>query len=163
MGPQTSVAGEPCYLVVLTPTSTVTSVDSLQVAVDAKTFVPLRLQVYAKGDGSAVLSIGFTSVSYGHIDASLFDFAPPAGATVGEQALPAPEDLYGSSAARKPAPDKSIASHRTSGKSLTLAQVEAVANRYGLALAVPDRPPSTLPFAGARVAGGDATEPPSGP
>ena len=151
LGPQTSVGGEPCYLVILTPTSTITSVGSLQVAVDAKTFIPLRLQVFAKGGGSAVLSAGFTSVSYGRLADNLFEFRPPASATVDHQALPAEEDLLGSSAARKSTSDEPVASQATSGKSLTLGQVEAAANRWGLTLVVPDRPPSTLPFAGASV------------
>lgn len=151
LGPQTSVAGEPCYLLVFTPTSTITSVASLQLAVDAKTFVPLRLQVYAKGDASAVLSAGFTSIAYGHLDASLFDFVAPAGATVSEQALPAAEDLLGSSTAGKPAGERSIASQRTGGRSQTLADAEASATRHGLALVVPQAPWSALPFAGATV------------
>ena len=106
------------------------------------------------------LSAGFTSVSYGHLDAGLFDFAPPAGATVSEQALPAAEDLLGSSAARKPASEEPIASQATSGKSLTLAQVEAAATRYGLTLVVPEAPPSTLPFAGATMSSPTATQGP---
>ena len=37
----------PRYLLVMTPTSTHTTVGSVQVAVDARTFVPLRVQVFA--------------------------------------------------------------------------------------------------------------------
>ena len=150
-GPQTSVAGQPCYLLVLSPASTLTSVGSLRVAVDAKTFVPLRFQVYAKGDGSAVLSAGFTSISYGHLDASLFDFVPPAGATVSEQALPAAEDFLGGSATDRSVSEEPVASEAANGKSLTLAQAETSATRYGLALVVPKASPSALPFAGATV------------
>ena len=36
---------------------------SVQVAIDAKTFVPLRVEVFAKGDTTPVLSAGFTSIS----------------------------------------------------------------------------------------------------
>ena len=48
----------------MTPTATDTALGSVQAAIDGKTYVPLQLQVFAKGDTSAVLQFGFTSVSY---------------------------------------------------------------------------------------------------
>jgi hypothetical protein len=141
MGAQATVAGQPSYALVMTPTSATTTVGSVQLAIDAKTFLPLRVEVFAKGDTTATLSAGFTSVSYGHLSDGLFAFTPPAGAVVKQQALPSGKGMLGSTTAAKPA----------AAKPLTLAQAKATAARYGLTLAVPQQPPSPLPFAGAVV------------
>jgi outer membrane lipoprotein-sorting protein len=141
MGPQTTVAGQPSYLLVMTPASAHTTIGSVQVAIDAKSFVPLRVQVFAKGDTTATLSAGFTRVSYGHLGSSLFAFTPPAGATVHSQAFPSPQGLLAGASATKPA----------AHKPLTLAAAKVKAAGYGLTLIVPSTPPSGLPFAGATM------------
>jgi outer membrane lipoprotein-sorting protein len=82
------VAGEPTYTLVLTPTSSTTLVGSVRVALDANNWVPLQLEVFAKGSDSAAIRMGFTSISFGPVDASTFDFTPPAGADVTTAALP---------------------------------------------------------------------------
>jgi outer membrane lipoprotein-sorting protein len=81
------VAGEPAYTLVLTPTSSNTLVGSVRVALDANNWVPLELEVFAKGSDTAAIRVGFTSISFGPVDASTFDFTPPAGATVTTTAL----------------------------------------------------------------------------
>lgn len=81
-GGQATVAGQEAYLLRLTPAAKDTALGSIEVAVDGKTFVPLRLQVFAASASSPTLSFGFDSVSYGAIDPSMFTFTPPAGATV---------------------------------------------------------------------------------
>ena len=82
------VAGEPTYTLVLTPTSTTTLVGSVHVSLDANNWVPLQLEVFAKGADTAAIRVGFTSISFGPVDASTFEFTPPAGATVTTAALP---------------------------------------------------------------------------
>ena len=143
MSGQTTVAGQPSYLLTMTPTSATTTVGSVQVAIDAKTFVPLRVQVFAKDDTTPALSAGFTRVSYGRVSNSLFTFTPPAGAAVRQQTLPSPNGLLGGTTAAKRAADKP----------LTLAQATAKASSYGLTLGVPRQSalPGALPFAGATV------------
>jgi outer membrane lipoprotein-sorting protein len=79
---QAVVAGRQTYTLTLTPTSPVTTFGSVRVAVDGQRWVPLRVQVFAKGDGSAVMSAGFKTVSFSAISGSLFSFSPPSGATV---------------------------------------------------------------------------------
>ena len=143
MGSASTVAGQPSYLLVMTPTSTTTTVGSLQVAIDAKTFVPLRLQLFAKGDTTPTISAGFTSVSYRHVSDGLFAFTPPTGATVRSATVPSPQSLLSNTTAVKPA----------TVKPLTLANATAKAAGFGLTLAVPqpNALPSDLPFAGATV------------
>jgi outer membrane lipoprotein-sorting protein len=145
MGPQVTVAGRPSYTLVMTPASATTTIGSVRVAIDARTFVPLRVQVFAKGDTTAVLSAGFTSVSYGRVAGSLFTFTPPTGATVRHTPLPSPQGLL--RAANGP---HKGAAHATA---LTLAQATAAAARDGLALTAPVQSslPASLAFEGAAV------------
>jgi outer membrane lipoprotein-sorting protein len=82
------VAGRPVYELSVTPSSPLTLIGRITVAVDADTRVPLRLQVFAKGADSAAIEVGFTSVSFDPIDPGVFDFTPPQGATI---ATPSPK------------------------------------------------------------------------
>lgn len=84
----TSVAGRPAYLLQLTPRSATTLVGSVQIAIDGKTHVPTRVQVFAKGSTSPALSIGFTHFSPGAPAASTFDFTPGPGVTVKQGKVP---------------------------------------------------------------------------
>ena len=79
---QTNIAGQDAYVLTMTPTATDTALGSVQVAIDGTTYVPLQLQVFARGATTPVIQFGFTSVSYGAIPASTFDFTPPAGAKI---------------------------------------------------------------------------------
>ena len=80
------VAGQPCYELVLTPTSTLTLIGRISVAVDARTRLPLQLQVFPRGSDAAAMEGGFTSVSFDPIDPSMFAFTAPPGATVRQAA-----------------------------------------------------------------------------
>jgi hypothetical protein len=80
------VAGRPAYSLVLTPTSTLTLIDRIEVAIDAETRLPLRFQVFARGSESAAIEAGFTSVSFDPIDPSMFSFTPPPGTIVRQAA-----------------------------------------------------------------------------
>ena len=94
------VARRAAYRLVLTPRDNRTLIASVAVAVDAETSVPLQVQVFAKGHAKAAIDVAFTHISYDAIDASVFAFAPPAGATVTERPT-------GADAAMSKAPDAS--------------------------------------------------------
>src|SRR5665648_490339 len=79
---QGTVAGRAVYLLRMTPVADDTALGAVQASIDGKTMMPLRLEVFAKSGGAAVLQFGFDSVSYGPIDAALYDFTLPAGAKV---------------------------------------------------------------------------------
>jgi hypothetical protein len=81
-----TVAGRPAYQLVLTPTSTLTLVGRIAVAIDAETRLPLRLQVFPRGSDGAAIEAGFTAVSFEAIDPSMFGFTPPPGTTVRQAA-----------------------------------------------------------------------------
>jgi outer membrane lipoprotein-sorting protein len=77
------VAGRPAYDLVLAPKPTErTLLREVRIAVDSEKRVPLRLTVLAQGSSSPALQVGFTDLTFGAQDPSLFTFTPPAGATV---------------------------------------------------------------------------------
>jgi outer membrane lipoprotein-sorting protein len=78
------VAGRAAYLLALAPTSVDTLVGRVEVAIDAETRVPLRLQVFPRGSLEPVVDAGFSSVDFGPIDPAMFAFSPPDGSTVKE-------------------------------------------------------------------------------
>jgi hypothetical protein len=133
-----TVAGRPAYTLVLTPTSTLTLVGRIAVAVDAETRLPLRLQVFARGGDRAAAEAGFRDVSFDAIDPSMFAFAPPPGTTVRQGA----DVIAGirASAGHDPAPPASDPLTFGSGFDLR------VAARLGAAL--PEAVAALLPYAG---------------
>jgi outer membrane lipoprotein-sorting protein len=96
--PTAVVAGRPAYQLVLEPKDTGTLVGSVRIAIDGATHIPTQVQVYAKGASAPALEVGFTSFNPTTPAASVFDFTPPAGATVTEQSLPTPSQKAGPSA-----------------------------------------------------------------
>lgn len=85
------VAGRPAYALVLAPKPTErTLLREVRIAVDAEKRVPLQLTVLAQGSAAPVLTVGFSDVTFGAQDASLFTFTPPPGATV-KQATDTPD------------------------------------------------------------------------
>ncbi|MEJ2861007.1 LolA family protein [Actinomycetospora flava] len=77
------VAGRAAYQLVLTPQPTErTLLREVRVAVDAETRLPLQLTVLAQGAGEPALRVGFSEITYGPQDPSLFTFTPPPGTTV---------------------------------------------------------------------------------
>lgn len=79
---QTTVAGRAAYVLQMTPVAADTALGAVRAAIDGETMLPLRVEVFAKGGTTPVISFGFTSISYAPVDAGLFAFTPPPGATV---------------------------------------------------------------------------------
>jgi len=93
LGPSTSVttsatdrvAGRPVYELVLAPRDTDSLFGQVRIAIDSEKYVPLRVQVIARGAGSPAFEVGFTSVEFARPEASWFTFTPPPGAKVTEK------------------------------------------------------------------------------
>jgi hypothetical protein len=66
----------------VTPASPQTLVGDVAIAIDAQTRLPLDVSITARGASAPAVEAGFTSVSFGPIDPSMFAFTPPADATV---------------------------------------------------------------------------------
>jgi hypothetical protein len=84
IGTSERVAGRPAYVLVLAPRDATTLVGRVELAVDATTHVPLAVRVYAKGAALPAASAAFASVTFGPVPPSVYEFAPPPGATVKE-------------------------------------------------------------------------------
>jgi len=76
------VANQAAYQLVLAPKSAESTIGSVRVAVDGKTGVPLRLQVFPKGTTTPAFQVGYTSIDYAAPSSSNFTFTPPPGAKV---------------------------------------------------------------------------------
>lgn len=77
------VAGRPAYQLDLDPRDTRTLISSVRLAVDAKTWMPLRVEVWSRTNTkSPAFSVGFTSLSLKAPSASTFDFTKPPSATM---------------------------------------------------------------------------------
>jgi outer membrane lipoprotein-sorting protein len=77
-----TVAGRSAYELVLRPKEATSLVAQVRIAIDGKTHVPLRVQVFAKSVSDPVFEVGFSSVDFARPDAAQFAFNPPPGTTV---------------------------------------------------------------------------------
>lgn len=90
-----TVAGRSAYELVLSPKDPATLVDSVHIAIDGRTHIPLRVQVFAKGAAKPSFEVGFTSFDPATPDASVFGFNPPPGTKVTESTDGAPKSGAG--------------------------------------------------------------------
>ncbi|MEU8778042.1 DUF2092 domain-containing protein [Streptomyces sp. NPDC048606] len=84
VGDTAQVAGRDAYQLVLKPKQTGSTVGSVQIAVDAKNGVPLRIQLLSSQGGKPIVDAGFTQVAFDKPAADTFTFTPPKGAKVTE-------------------------------------------------------------------------------
>jgi outer membrane lipoprotein-sorting protein len=78
------VAGRAVYELVLAPRSSQSLIGQVRLAVDSETFLPLAVQVIARGSTDPAFETAFTSISFDTPADSVFAFTPPAGAQVSE-------------------------------------------------------------------------------
>lgn len=72
------VAGRPAYQLDLTPRDGRTLIGSVRIALDSKTSLPLRVEVWSRSNHSdPAFSVGFTSISMKAPGASTFNFSKP--------------------------------------------------------------------------------------
>jgi outer membrane lipoprotein-sorting protein len=77
-----TVAGQPAYELVLAPKDSRSLVGQVQIAIDGRNGVPLRLQVYARGASSPAFGVGYTSIQFVTPAPAELTFSPPPGAKV---------------------------------------------------------------------------------
>jgi outer membrane lipoprotein-sorting protein len=82
------VARRSAYTLVLRPKDTRSLVGSVRIAIDSKTDVPLRVQIFAKGGASPAFETGFTTVTFAQQAASMFRFTPPPNTKVSTESAP---------------------------------------------------------------------------
>ncbi|HET6986916.1 MAG TPA: hypothetical protein VFI00_09880 [Kribbella sp.] len=87
------VAGRDAYKLRLVPKTDKTTVGSVTLAVDSKTWVPLEVTVMPRTGNDPAVQLGFSSVSFDVPSASTFAFTPPKGVKVTEEQAPAAREL----------------------------------------------------------------------
>jgi outer membrane lipoprotein-sorting protein len=83
-----TVAGRPAYQLAIAPRTASSLIGQILIAVDAKTYLPLQVQVYPRGSSTPAFQVGFTSLTFGQPAMSNFTFTPPPGAKVKTVRLP---------------------------------------------------------------------------
>ena len=78
----TSVAGRNAYQLAIAPRTRQSLVGRILIAIDAKTHLPLGVQVFARGSSSPAFAIRYTSLTFARPAMSNFTFTPPPGAHV---------------------------------------------------------------------------------
>ncbi|MQA04662.1 MAG: hypothetical protein GEV07_18740 [Streptosporangiales bacterium] len=76
------VAGRDAYELVVEPKSAESLVGSVQVSIDAKTWMPLGLTVLPDGSADPAIDVAFSELSYAEPAADTFEFDPPKGTKV---------------------------------------------------------------------------------
>jgi outer membrane lipoprotein-sorting protein len=149
----TTVAGRAAYLLTLTPNSADTLIGSVQIAIDADTHIPTRVQIFAKGQSKPGLSVGFTQFDPSAPPDSVFAFAPGSGVTV----VPGQAPGAGNSAGTGPGADSSGSGDSSGNPAGRPAVVGSGWESVLIAAASDISIPGVLPPSGPGVA------PPSGP
>lgn len=89
VGPNATVAGRAAYQLAIAPKGSGSLVSQILIAIDARTHIPLRVQVFARGSADPAFQLGFTALTFGAPAASNFTFTPPPGAKVKTEKIPA--------------------------------------------------------------------------
>jgi len=84
----TDIAGQAAYTVRVTPKETGSLLGGAELSWDAVHGVPLRAAIYSSTSSSPAIELAATSISYGPVQASVFEFTPPTNAKVQEITLP---------------------------------------------------------------------------
>jgi hypothetical protein len=84
----TDIAGQASYTVRVSPNEAGSLLGGAELSFDAVHGVPLRAAIYSSTSSSPALELAATSISYGPVESSVFEFTPPANAKVEEVVLP---------------------------------------------------------------------------
>jgi outer membrane lipoprotein-sorting protein len=77
-----TVAGQAAYALVLAPKDARSLIGQVQIDIDGRNNVPLRLQVFARGASSPAFQVGYTAIQFVTPAPADLSFTPPPGATV---------------------------------------------------------------------------------
>jgi outer membrane lipoprotein-sorting protein len=92
----TDVAGQAAYTARVSPDESGSLIGGAELSWDAVHGMPLRAAIYSSTSSSPAIELTSTSVSYGPVESSVFEFTPPANAKVEEIVLPQKHDAASS-------------------------------------------------------------------
>ena len=93
VGKDVKIAGRGAYQISVSPKSADSLIQSVSVAMDAETGLPLSVVVRAVGQSTPAFEVAFESISFEKPAAANFDFVVPAGAQVTEVVAPTEADV----------------------------------------------------------------------
>ena len=79
-----TVAGQAAYALVLAPKDARSLIGQVQIDIDGRNGVPLRLQVFARGASSPAFQVGYTDIHFVTPAPADLSFTPPPGSTVSQ-------------------------------------------------------------------------------
>ena len=79
-----TVAGQAAYALVLAPKDARSLIGQVQIDIDGRNSVPLRLQVFARGASSPAFQVGYTDIHFVTPAPADLSFTPPPGSTVSQ-------------------------------------------------------------------------------
>lgn len=85
IGPNRTVADRPAYDLVLTPHDGVSRIESVHIAVDGSTKLPLAVEVFSRGNPTPAVDVAFSGITVKRPPSGNFRFMPPPGAAVRER------------------------------------------------------------------------------
>lgn len=100
------VAGRAAYELILAPRDAASLVNQVRLAVDGTEHVPLRVQVYAKGNTAPAFEVGFQQINFDRPGDEHFRFTPPPGTTLDEGDASAEPAKPGQGKPGAPRPDR---------------------------------------------------------
>jgi outer membrane lipoprotein-sorting protein len=149
----TDIAGQPAYTLRISPKEGGSLIGGAELSWDAVHGVPLRAAIYSSTSSAPVIELATSSISYGPVSDSVFNFSPPAGAKIDEIATaktPAPSAGSSTQDGGHPHPKVTVHGHGISG----IAVIEAKAKDGGEGSATDE--PAGLPKV--NINGTSATE-----
>jgi outer membrane lipoprotein-sorting protein len=132
-GRPVEVAGHAAYLLRIAPNRTIaanraSTIADVTIAVDAKTGLPLRVSIYAAGQASPALQVGWSSVSYATPSASVF--AAPVGGSTTTKTISPPSYTGWSGSAPLVRSSATVTLHQVAGSEQIDAQDQGVGTRW---------------------------------
>ena len=147
------VAGDPAYQLTLAPKDHRSLIGRVQIAIDAKYGMPLRVQVFAKGAASPAFQVGYTALSFTAPAAANLAFTPPPGAKVDKTNL---SDHAGQQQSGQPSTGSGFGSYGKGWLTVASLPQKDLFSSFGTGPGASRQPASSS--AGSNVLGGDSQQ-----
>jgi outer membrane lipoprotein-sorting protein len=134
----TDVAGQAAYTVHLSPKEGGSLLGGAEFSFDAMHGLPLRAAIYSTESSAPVLELATTSISYGPVEASVFEFTPPTNAKIEDVSVSEHDGAHSGSTAGGERPKVTTQGHGLSTIGVLESKTEAGAGAKESSPALPE-------------------------
>ncbi len=134
----TDVAGQAAYTVHLSPKEGGSLLGGAELSFNATDGLPLRAAIYSTESSAPVLELATTSISYGPVEASVFEFTPPANAKIEDVSVSEHDGAHSDSTAGGERPKITTQGHGLSTIGVLESKTEAGAGAKESSPALPE-------------------------